>query len=371
MKKILHISTYYHPNIGGVETTARELVNCFKNEYEQKVICFSETKKFKKEIIDDVEVVKVGYITKKFSQAISLSYKSKLKKLIKEFKPDYIHLHYPNPLVNLFLMSIKFDAKLIVHWHLDIIKQKRIKKLFHKNNVKLLNKATKVIATTQLYADHSEYLGSYKDKVVAIPSAIDTSILEVTNDIKELSKTKKTDKLLCFTFGRHVEYKGLEYLIEAIRKHKLEQYDFVVAGSGPKTESLKELSRDITNIKFTGFLSNEEKNAYLEACDVFAFPSITKNEAFGLSLVESMYFAKPAITFTIEGSGVNYVTIKDETCLEADNRNIDQLADNLIKLTNKELRDELGTNAKKRVENLFAKERVNEQIIKLYKGLEE
>lgn len=370
MKKVLHISSYYHPNIGGVETTAREIVNCLKDNYEQKVICFSETKKFKIETIDNIEVIKVGYITKQFSQAISLSYKKKLKKLVKEFKPDIIHIHYPNPLVVMCLNSIKTNAKIIVHWHLDIIKQKNIKKFFHKSNIKLLNKATKVIATTQLYADNSEYLPLYKDKVIAIPSAIDIDKLQLTEETIKLADSITKEKLLCFTFGRHVEYKGLIYLIDCVKKHKLENYEFVIAGKGPKTDELKDAAKGISNIKFLGFLSEEEKNAYLSKADVFAFPSITKNEAFGLSLVESMYFSLPSVSFTIEGSGVNYVTVNNETCLEAPNRDIDELANNLIRLEDKVLRDKLGSNAKKRVEDLFTKEKVNKQIRELYKAVE-
>lgn len=49
--------------------------------------------------------------------------------------------------------------------------------------------------------------------------------------------------------------------------------------------------------------------AYLSAMDIFCFPSITKNEAFGLALAEGMYYSKPAITFTIDGSGVNFVSL--------------------------------------------------------------
>ena len=46
------------------------------------------------------------------------------------------------------------------------------------------------------------------------------------------------------------------------------------------------------------------------------FPSITKNEAFGVVLAEAMYCYTPAITFTIEGSGVNWVNLHQVTGLE-------------------------------------------------------
>jgi hypothetical protein len=40
-----------------------------------------------------------------------------------------------------------------------------------------------------------------------------------------------------------------------------------------------------------------------------------------------MYFAKPAVTFHIECSGINWVSIKDETGLECENGNVKSYAE--------------------------------------------
>ena len=44
MKKILQISNYYYPNIGGIEQVARDISDVLhdNSEYEVKVICFNE-----------------------------------------------------------------------------------------------------------------------------------------------------------------------------------------------------------------------------------------------------------------------------------------------------------------------------------------
>lgn len=82
--------------------------------------------------------------------------------------------------------------------------------------------------------------------------------------------------------------------------------------------------------------------------------SITKNEAFGLALAEGMYYGKPAITFKIEGSGVNYVNLSGITGLEVDNKDIKKYAQAMIKLAkNPELRDKYGKAAKERVVKNF------------------
>ena len=74
MKKILHISKYYYPFIGGIEQTARDCVKALKNEYSQKVIAFNTRPESRIDSIDDVEVYKCGCFAKVSSQSISISY---------------------------------------------------------------------------------------------------------------------------------------------------------------------------------------------------------------------------------------------------------------------------------------------------------
>ena len=88
--------------------------------------------------------------------------------------------------------------------------------------------------------------------------------------------------------------------------------------------------------------------------DIFCFPSITKNEAFGLALAEGMYYGKPAVTFTIPGSGVNYVCLNGENGIEVPNEDVEAYAEALRKLAdNPDLRNIYGKNAKMRIINNF------------------
>lgn len=82
-----------------------------------------------------------------------------------------------------------------------------------------------------------------------------------------------------------------------------------ITGTGELTEKLHEEARGDNKITFTGRIDDTELKALILASDMFCFPSISKNEAFGLALAEGMYYEKPAVTFTIPGSGVNYGNI--------------------------------------------------------------
>lgn len=357
MKRVLHISKYYYPFIGGVEHVARDAVRALQGKFEQKVLCFSHDNSESISIIDDVEVVRCKCQCKIFSQSISFEMARKFKDLLKSFKPDYIIFHYPNPFfARILLRNIPKETKLIIYWHLDIIRQKVLGKIFHFQNIALLKRADKVIATSPNYVEDSKYLSLYKSKCVVIPNCIDETRLEATPKALELAKNIRKEnagKTICLSVGRLVAYKGYNCLIKSAQKLD-DKYVFYIIGDGEQKNSLLRQSRNCPSIKFLGKLTDDELKAYYVAADIFCFSSITKNEAFGIALAEAMYCGLPAVTFTIPGSGVNFVSINGETGLEVSNRDTTAYANAIKELAeNEDERKKFGQNARSRVVDKF------------------
>lgn len=366
MKKILHISKYYYPFRGGTEQIAQDCVNALKDEYEQKVICFNHEKDDANDYVDDIEVIRCGCFTKIASQSLSFSYKNRLKETISSFDPDIVVFHYPNPFVaSLLLSCLPKKSKLVVYWHLDIVKQKLLGKLFINQNRNLIKRADKLIATSPNYVEGSPWLSSAKDKCVVVPNCINEERLQPTEEsrrIEERIKFENKGKIICLAIGRHTEYKGFKYLIQA-SKLLDDQFKIYITGKGELTEELKKEAEGDDKVHFLGVISDDELKAYLSAMDIYCFPSITKNEAFGVALAEAMYYSKPAITFTIPGSGVNYVSIDGKTGIEVDNRNVEKYAEAMKKLAeDKELRDKYGKSGRERVIGNFLNEQFRENI---------
>lgn len=367
MNKVLIVSNFYYPHIGGIEQTAHDCVEALKSQYEVKVICFNDRNNDSVEMIDGVEIIKCAANIKISSQVLSATFSRNLKNLLKTFRPDVVIFNYPNPFAAHYtLRHIEGTTQLILYWHSDIVKQKVLRALFVNQNHSLLKRAARIISTSPNYILGSPYLSKYRDKCRVIPSCININRLALTQDeIQHASilKNKWDNRVICIAVGRHVEYKGFEYLIRASKLIKTNAIILLV-GDGPLTDRLKQLSDNCTNIVFLGRLSDSELREYLSISDIYCFPSITKNEAFGLSLAEALYLGKPAVTFTIPGSGVNYVSIKDETGLEVENRNVQELAKAIdILADDPSLRVALGENAHKRASELFSFERFSNSII--------
>lgn len=368
-KKVLHISKYYPPYKGGLEDVCKSVVDCL-SEYENKVICFNSTTKDEVSFVDGVEVVRLGIFANVSSQPLSFSFMMNLKRMLDEFKPDVVHLHLPNPYaafaVSLFL---KDGVKLIVHWHSDIVKQKYLYFFFAPIENKVLERADAIFVTSPNYLKDSVPLQRYEDKCVIVPNGISESKVVPKDDCEQLVqriREKFGNKDIVYFMGRHVPYKGIEYLIMAEQYVKSDCV-FVIAGGGPLTDDLKKKCEGIERIKFVGVVPDDEICGYMKAASVFAFPSITKNEAFGVVLAEAMFLRLPAVTFTIPGSGVNWVCVNEETGIEVPNRDFKAFAAAIDRLlADDELRDRLADNAYSRIRDNFTMTKVKSIVNREY-----
>lgn len=369
--KILHISKFYPPYRGGIEDVCYNIVHGI-TDVEQKVMCFNHTSTTEIFEIDNVEIIRVGIITELAQQPISFSYFFWLKKYIKKFSPDIIHLHLPNPLVCFYiLLLLPIQTKLLLHWHSDIVAQKFIYRLIYPLEKKILKRANKIIITSPNYLEKSGPLSAFFNKIEVVPNMISLDKISTVEDIDKKVQnlcSLYNNKDIVFFMGRHVPYKGIEYLLEA-EKYISADCIILIAGSGPLTEQLKKNNRS-PRVKFVGRIPDEEIKVYMTAASVFAFPSITKNEAFGVVLAEAMYCKATPVTFKIEGSGVNWVSLKDVTGLEVENKNSKLFGEAIDRLLHDELlRCNLAEQGYRRVVENFTMDSIQQKLKLIYNEL--
>jgi rhamnosyl/mannosyltransferase len=201
----------------------------------------------------------------------------------------------------------------VVTYHSDIIRQKRLLKLYRPLKWKFLGDVSRIVATSPNYLATSDVLAKYKHKVSVIPSGLDKATYPVPSPDKLTYWRERLGPKFFLFVGVIRYYKGLHILMEAAQGT---DYPIVIVGAGPIEKELKAqaLQLGLRNIHFLGRLPDEDKVAMLTLCYGVLFPSHLRSEAFGISLLEGAMYGKPMISSEI-GTGTTYVNIGGETGL--------------------------------------------------------
>jgi rhamnosyl/mannosyltransferase len=95
--------------------------------------------------------------------------------------------------------------------------------------------------------------------------------------------------------GRLVGYKGYDVLIRAMQT--VDGHATII-GEGPLLAGLQQLATDLgvsSRIRFAGRLARDEIRQLFHSAQVFAFPSVTEAEAFGIVQIEAMAAGLPIV----------------------------------------------------------------------------
>jgi len=314
-KTIIHISKYYYPDEGGIETVAKYLVEGLI-DYNHVVICFAKNGRTCINEVNGTKVYRISPTLNIASQDICFSYWKELQNVVQLYSPEIAIIHCPNPFVYPIANRVlPNDCKKILLWHSDILTKGWLYKMIKPIENEALRKSDLILATSPNYIDPSSPIFKYRDKVKVLQNGMIVSDFDLRKGDKEriedIKQKYKGSKLILFV-GRHIPYKGIDQLIAA-EKYIKSNVKILIAGRGPETNKLKQLAANNKRIEFLGKVSCNDLRCYYHAADIFGFASITKQEAFGVALAEAMYCKCVPVTFHIEGSGVNWVNLKGVT----------------------------------------------------------
>lgn len=358
-KSLVHIAKFYSPDRGGIETVTKYLANFSVSHFHSvRVIAFTnDRKKVGVEKLNGVVVERYYARFNFFSQPLSMSYMLRILKVIQT--TDIVHAHAPNYLAMLPTLLSRGKAKLIIHWHSDVLdKPKIFMKLLLALQNKWLKSADAVIVTSKDYLLASEPLSvcdPEKTFVVSLGIAIDNEMprFQLPPVIKKYLKEKRK---IILSIGRLVEYKDFLTLIKASQYLK-DDCVIVIVGKGPQYTALKSQISQLgveDKVLLVGHLSDPELKGVLKFSTIFCLPSKSRAEAFGVVLLEAMANKIPLVTCDLVGSGVNHVNQDGVTGLRFRIGDEVDLAQKLnLLLTSKQLHKSLSIGAFDRLREQF------------------
>lgn len=286
---------------------------------------------------------------------------------------NLLHLHLPNPWADLLAQLAPVHVPIVATWHSDIVRQRRILWVYRHIQQATLRRVRRVIVPTPAHAHSSHQLAAVPvdGKLVHIPYGIDVQALQPS-----LADPATAHRIRAFaagrpiilTVGRHVYYKGYDYLIQAMALLRSPAV-LVMVGQGPLTPQLHALAAQLgvqSRILFMGPLAHAGLVAALHGCDIFTLPSIAPSEAFGLASAEAMACGKPTVVCQL-GNGVNVVNQDGVTSLAVRPRDPAALAAALDHLAlHPQQRATMGAAARQHIQRRYSLDAMIDATAQLY-----
>ncbi|MGC8912463.1 MAG: glycosyltransferase [Thermoplasmata archaeon] len=367
--KILQVTPYFHPHVGGVESHVYALsTGLSKLGHKVTVLTANHTNTLpEKEIIENIEVVRVPTHGNLFNTPINPSIFFTIKNL--DF--DIAHLHFPPPLTSFFasLRLVKMKKPYVLSYHCDVELAVPFGNLIVEIYRNTMGKytvfhASKIIVHTRTYQATSRTVWNIEPEV--IPSAVDTQRFNPEKFSQAIREKFRHKKLVLFV-GRLVYQKGVRFLIEAALRLPKDT-GILIVGEGPERERLErfvKIKNLDTRVHFLGKVSPHELPYYFASCDVFVLPSVSRLEAFGLVIVEAMASGKPVVVSDIPG--VNEVIEDGKEGLLCRPMMEEDLAEKIMKILNDpEYAKKLGENGRKKVLEKYEWKKVAAQVYGVY-----
>ncbi|MGH8172196.1 MAG: glycosyltransferase [Rhodanobacteraceae bacterium] len=374
--RILHLGKYYAPERGGIERTLQALSEWTVARGEAVGVLVHQRPgvwRSSSETIGGVDVRRVACLAAPVYTPLSPTFPFALARALREFEPDVLHLHLPNPSCFAALFSARARRiPWVVHWHSDIPPDApdwRLRlgyRAYRPFEQAMLKRAKSVIATSQSYLDASGALAPWCAKAVVIPLGIE----DVATSTSKSDLWPAGNGLRLLAVGRLSHYKGFDVLIDALAKAR--DARLVLVGDGESNAMLRAraLERGIeSRMHFTGALGETELLAAYAAADAFVLPSLNRGEAFGLVLLEAMRSGLPVIASAIPGSGVGEVVVDGETGVLVPPNDRDALASAIARFDDAPLRTRLGNAGRERWAERFTLERSAQRVLALYREL--
>lgn len=290
-----------------------------------------------------------------------------LKHKIKEFKPDILHAHYASS-YGLLGALLDIHPYVISVWGSDVYDFPRVSFL-HKLLLKYnFSKADYLLSTSHVMAKETQ---RYTDKSIKItPFGVDVNLFK-KNDI---SDNKEKEIIIGNVKALTPKY-GIDILIKAFKKvvddNLDKQIKLKIIGEGADKDNLQQLVLDLEiadKVFFLGKIDNNLLPEYYNHFDIFVSTSVLDSESFGVVAVEAMACECPVIVS--DADGFTEVVANQETGIIVPKKDIEATAKAIQNLIdNKDLRETMGKQGRKRVEELYNWEKNVELMISIYREI--
>lgn len=380
--RIAFFTNCYKPLINGVVSSIVSL----KNAYEKKghsTYIFAPKVEGYADREDNVFRYHSVNLTSRVKYPIAIPLSLRVSKIIKEFKPDIIHIHHP---FVLSMPAIMYAEKLGIPKILTIHTQYEryayyvspVPQIITNEAIRMIvsSLASKVDVITTPSESMKKLISRYniKKEIVVIPNAIDLNVFQEKDEkqckkIREQLGLTREDVILLYV-GRISFEKNIEKIIKSlalIKEKGINKAKLVLVGEGTSLKQLKGIVKSSglqEHVKFVGAVNSEIVKSYYQISDLFTFTSTS--ETFGMVIIEAMASGLPVLAVKAPGA-VDIITDGFDGLLVKDD--ISEFAISLeLLIKNEDVRKRLSRGALYSAQR-YSIDNISDQMLNLYQRL--
>lgn len=304
IKTILHLTPFFAPNVGGVETHLFDLITELDHlNYKNIVLTYSPlstpntTWKYKERIgknsiifrfkwlaydlfyhLEKLPLLNLIYLTPYLlirSIFFLLNYRGHI---------DVIHSHGLNGAIIGIIIKKIFKIKKHITSIYSTYDNVPLNSFTTKFMLYILNHTDCVLTQSNLYKKQLSILGVNSNKIYRYYHWI---------DLNQFKPGKKNKKFSVLFIGRMIPQKGALLLSRVAQK--LPNIEFTFVGTGPDYSKLLDISRDTSNLKLIGNVAYANLFKYYQQSSLLCVPS-KYQEGWGRIIAESIACVTPVIS---------------------------------------------------------------------------
>ncbi len=295
--RVLHAYKVYFPDsYGGIPQVIETLTGLSRRGLETFILVARGLGFGRSFRTDSAAVQAVSSLGTVLSMPIAPTYPFTLAR--RSRRVDVVVCHAPFPLADLGIMLF-FPRRtaLVVHWHAEVIGRPLLWALLSPLIRRTLKRADLIVIADPAMLQNSRLLAPHAAKCVVLPFACDAAYWGQLDPAQQAAVEAIRTRFprLIVAIGRLVTYKGYEILLQALRRLDAQA---VIIGDGPLRSHLEQVARDLgvaSRVTLLGAQERDQLKQYIHAARVFAFPSVTSAEAFGIVQLEAMAAGLPVV----------------------------------------------------------------------------
>lgn len=304
--KILLLAKAYPPTIGGVENYSYYIAEGLGATHKVKVLTFDDEGGSSKDKMDKhADVLRLKYSKKEWINGGRMLKAIKTK--LSDFSPDVIIATTWKVGLPYSYLKSKYRIPFILVAHGAEITRHRKNSILMKLMRYVVDKTDLVITVSDFTKNViQKYTTVSRENVITVPNGIDLNpVKPIDQNAARQELGIQLDRPVLLTVSRLDARKGHAIVLRLLPKLK-EKYSnilYLIVGNGPEREELETLSDSLglteNEVKFAGFVADEELNFYYSACDIFIMLNEMKSEedfeGFGFVFAEAGAYGKPSI----------------------------------------------------------------------------